>query len=265
MNVVPILKYLSVSAEPPEWIAPFAVSPRAFEDQLDLLLAAQVSVIPLQRLVSAIRGGPPLPPRPVVLTFDEGFADFYWTVAPQLASRELPATLFVATGAIHPPGGRAPGWRLPQAPMINWRQVAGLDAYGIEIGGHSRTHPDLDTLPVKQMRAEVEHCKRDLEEALGHAVFSFSYPHGYSNSAVRRAVRHAGWTSACAGANRFASTADDPFWLPRLTMRHDTTPELFEAWLGGRGGRNPHGFAAVPDWACRLARRSRARLPGHQP
>lgn len=265
MDVVPILKYLSVSDDPPDWIAPFTVSPRAFEDQLDRLQAAQVSVIPLQRLISAIRGGPSLPPRPLVLTFDEGFADFYWTVAPLLASRELPATLFVASGAIHPPGGRAPGWRLPPAPMINWRQVVGLDAYGIEIGGHSRTHPDLDTLPVREMRAEVEYCKRDLEEALGHAVSSFSYPHGYSSPAVRRAVRHAGWSSACAGANRFASPADDAFRLPRLTMRRDTSPELFEDWLRGRGGHHAHGFVAVPDWACRLARRSRARLPGHQP
>ncbi|MFD0331492.1 polysaccharide deacetylase family protein [Streptacidiphilus monticola] len=239
------------------------MTPRHFQEQLDLLRDAQMSVIPLRRLVSAIRGGPPLPPRSLVLTFDDGFSDFYWTVTPLLAARELPATLFVATGAAYPPGGRSSGSRLPAARMLNWRQVAGLDAYGIEIGGHSRTHAELDVLPGRQLRSEVEGCKRDLEDVLGHAVSSYSYPHGYHNAAVRRALRAAGWDCACAAPQAFSSTTDDPMCLARLTVRHDTTAAVFADWLRGQGARtSPAPPETLGTRASRLLRRTRARWPG---
>lgn len=257
MSVVPILQYHSVAEDPPGWMAPLTVTPQQFEGQLDLLVKAQMSVIPLRRLVSAIRGGPPLPPRAAVLTFDEGFADFYWTVAPVLAAREIPATLFVATGAIHPPGGVASGWRLPAAPMLNWRQIAGLDAYGIEIGGHSRTHPQLDTLSARALRLEVEGCKRDLEDALGHPATSYAYPYGYDGPTVRRAVRLAGWEAACATSDGFSTTTDDPLCLSRLAVRHDTPADTFDAWLHARGARTGPPSETLSTRAWRAFRRAR--------
>ncbi|SEL49532.1 polysaccharide deacetylase family protein [Streptacidiphilus jiangxiensis] len=261
MSVVPILQYHSVAENPPEWAAPLTVRPDRFDEQLEHLAHAQMSVVPLRRLVSAIRGGPPLPPRAMVLTFDEGFADFYWTVAPMLAARELPATLFVVTGAIHPPGGRPSGSRLPPAMMLNWRQVAGLDAYGIEIGGHSRTHPALDTVSGRTLRSEIEGCKRDLEDALGHEVTSYAYPLGYHGPTVRRAVRQAGWDSACATSDALATTSDDPLRLCRLTVRHDTPISLYDAWIHGRSARLGPPPESLSTWAWRLLRRTHG--PGH--
>ncbi|MEY9874760.1 peptidoglycan/xylan/chitin deacetylase (PgdA/CDA1 family) [Streptacidiphilus sp. MAP12-33] len=257
MSVVPILQYHSVAENPPEWAAPLSVSPDRFDEQLDHLVRAQMSVVPLRRLVSTIRGGPPLPPRAVVLTFDEGFADFYWTVAPMLAARELAATLFVVTGAIHPPGGSPTGSRLPPAMMLNWRQVAGLDAYGVEIGGHSRTHAALDTLSGRALHAEVEGCKQDLEDALGHEVATYAYPFGYHGPMVRRAVRLAGWDAACATADAFSTTSDDPLRLCRLTVRRDTPLSLFDAWLHGRSAPTGPPRETLSTVACRLLRRAR--------
>lgn len=170
-----------------------------------------------------------------MLTFDDGFADFYWTVAPSLSAREWPATLFVTTGAVHPPGGEPEGSLLPPAPMLTWRQIATLDALGVEIGGHSRTHPELDTLAGRRLCDEIGGCKRQLEDVLGHPVSAFAYPHGYSSVAVRRKVQKAGWSSACAGGNALSSPVDDPLRISRLVVAADISSERFQGWLEGRG------------------------------
>ena len=232
---VPVFLYHSVSEDPPAWIAPFTVSPRTFAEQLDRIAEAGLTVVPLRRLVAALRGGPTLPPRSAVLTFDDGFADFYWTVTPLLTDRELPATLYVTTGAVHAPGAAARGSLLPPAPMLNWRQITTLDACGIEIGGHTRTHPQLDTLPGRRLCDEVTGCKQELEDLLSHPVEAFAYPHGYSSPSVRRKVQRAGWSSAAAVGYAFSSPADEVLRISRLMVRADTPAEQFQAWTEGSG------------------------------
>jgi peptidoglycan/xylan/chitin deacetylase (PgdA/CDA1 family) len=258
VDPVPVLLYHSVAEDPPSWLAPWTVTPRVFTEQLDRI--ADHAVVPLRRLVAAQRGGAPLPSGAAILTFDDGYADFYWTAAPLLFRRELPVTLFVTTGAIHPPGGRPTGSLLPPAAMLNWRQVAGLDAYGVEIGGHSRTHAELDILSGRRLQDEIVLCKREVEEAVGHAVHSFAYPRGYSSRAVRHQVRRAGWTGACGGGNAFSSAADQPLRISRLAVGQLTGPEVFESWLEGGGA--PTGPLPEPLRARggRAYRRARARL-----
>ncbi|WP_051797835.1 polysaccharide deacetylase family protein [Streptomyces sp. NRRL S-337] len=260
MSAVPVFLYHSVTSDPPPWIAPYTVTPRAFTEQLDRIADAGLTVVPLRRLVAAIRGGPALPARCAVLTFDDGYADFYWSVAPLLTERALPATVFITTGAVHPPGGAPEGSLLPPAAMLSWRQIATLDALGIEIGGHTVTHPQLDAVPAQRVWHEVVDCKRRLEDALSHPVYAFAYPHGYSSSAVRRTVREAGWTSSCAVRNALATADRDPMRIPRLMVRADTRPELFAQWVHGGGAPvNPAGESfRTTGW--RLYRRTRALL-----
>ncbi|OXS33404.1 polysaccharide deacetylase family protein [Streptomyces sp. XY006] len=253
---VPVFVYHSVSADPPSWIAPFTVSPRVFAEQLGLIEDRGLIVVPLRRLVDALRGGPPLPARSAVLTFDDGFADFHATVAPLLAARGLPATLYVTTGAL---GGasRSPehGSLLPPAPMLTWRQVRELDAC-VEIGGHTRTHPQLDALPRRAAREEIEGCKARLEDALGHPVDAFAYPHGYSDRVVRHLVEEAGWTSATAVRYGFSSVADEVLRIARLMVRADTSRGRFLAWAQGTGAP----VAPFPEGARTRAWRGYRRL-----
>lgn len=232
---VPVLLYHSVCTDPPAWIAPFTVSPRVFAEHLDLLADHGLEVIPLRRLLDAVRGGPPLPPRPAVLTFDDGFADFRTTVAPLLSARGLPATLYVTTGALGGPARPAGhGSLLPPAPMLTWPHLRELDRH-FEIGGHTVTHPQLDTLPRSAARREIAGCRARLEDALGHRVDAFAYPHGYSSRPVRRLVREAGWTSAAAVRDGFSSSADEPLRLARLMVRADTPRARYLDWVRGEG------------------------------
>ncbi|MEU9117678.1 polysaccharide deacetylase family protein [Streptomyces sp. NPDC048483] len=260
MRAVPVFLYHSVSTDPPAWTVPYTVTPRAFTEQLDRMADAGLTVVPLRRLVAALRGGPPLPPRSAVLTFDDGFADFYWTVTPLLTDRSLPATLYITTGAIHPPGGRPEGSLLPPAPMLTWRQVATLDALDFEIGGHTTTHPQLDALPAQRMWHEIVDNKRRLEDVLGHPVYAFAYPYGYSSTAVRRTVREAGWTSACTVRNAFSSAGDEPMRICRLMVRADTPPELFTQWTRGTGAPVAPLPETLQTMAWRLCRQARTLL-----
>ena len=96
-------------------------------------------------------GGSGLPERPVLVTFDDGFADFRSEAWPALREAGFVATLYVTTGfleGLH----RASGATRPPGPWLDWDALPGLSEQGVEIGGHSHTHPHLDTLSAEAAR-----------------------------------------------------------------------------------------------------------------
>jgi peptidoglycan/xylan/chitin deacetylase (PgdA/CDA1 family) len=255
---IPILLYHSISDAPDPWIRRFAVSPRTFARHLDLVAVQGGTTLTVSALVDALGHGPAaLPERPVLITFDDGFADFRDAALPALRARGMAATLYPTTGFL---GRRGPGG----ARMLDWRDLPDI-AWGpgaVEIGGHTHTHPQLDVVPLPRARDEIRRSRALLEDALGAAPRSFAYPHGYSTAAVRAIVREAGFDSACGVRNAFSSPRDDRFALARLTVRADTPIERVEAWLHGRSAPVARRREAARTRAGRLARRVRARSRG---
>ena len=252
----PILLYHSVDDDPPPWIAPFTVSTAMFERQLDLILASGRVAVTARQTVDALRGGRPLPARPVLVTFDDAFQDFVDAALPALRARRLPAALFVTTGALAPENHSL----LPPARMMRLESVIAASREGVEIGAHSHTHPQLDTLRPAAVDRELRRSKTILEDALGQAVTLLAYPHGYSDARVRSAAHLAGYAGAFAVRNALSSTRDEPFRVARLTVRSDTGIEQFTHWLRGEGARiAPHRESAQTKlW--RGYRTGRARL-----
>lgn len=173
MTPVPVSLHHSVAGAPPSWIAPFAFLPAAFVEQHQLM-DSERTVIPMARLVVAMCNRASLPPRSAVLIFDDGFADSYRTVVPELRGRALPATLYVTTWAVCTPGPETARSLLPLADMLTWKQIRTLDGGGAEVGGHSRTHPRLDTFPRQKLIEEIDSCRRD--DVLFHTVSTYAYP-----------------------------------------------------------------------------------------
>ena len=258
MTAFPVLLYHSVDDDPPSWIAPFTVSPKTFADQLDAIVRSGRTPVSAGDVVTALRGGMPLPKRAVAVTFDDGFLDFERNALPALTERALPATLFVTTGALAPFNRSV----LPNAFMMSLEQVADLPRAGLTIGAHAHFHQQLDTLEPAAVTRELTRPKRILEDALGAEVDLFAYPHGCCDARVAARTREAGYRGAFAVRNAFSCEGDDPFRVARLTVRADTTAMQFQSWLDGIGAPTARPRENPRTVVGRLYRRRRAALHG---
>ncbi|GHF27237.1 hypothetical protein GCM10018772_61230 [Streptomyces fumanus] len=255
---IPVLLYHAVMDEPPSWIAEFTVGPREFAAHLDAVADSGRTPVTISALADHLAGRAPLPPRPVLLTFDDGFADLPGRTAETLAARALPATAYLTTGAIAP-GGHS---LLPPAPMMTLAQAAGLEALGMEVGSHTVTHAQLDTLSAKALAAELRTSKAVLEDALGHPVRHLAYPHGYNSPRVRAMTARAGYETATAVRHALSSERDEPYRIARLIVRRGHTVTDVRAWLAGEGVRVAPYRDGPKTVAWRWYRRSRALLRG---
>ena len=227
---VPILMYHEI-AVPSQTRSRLAVSPARFAAQLDYLRDAGFTAITAADLSARLAGNAgPLPERPVVLTFDDGYADFHRVAMPLLDSHGFTGTLFVTTGWAHDAEMRqaAPGRMLTRA------QLAEAALAGIELAAHTRTHPQLDQLPEPLVRDELGTSKHWLEDALGQPVPGLAYPFGYSSARVRALARELGYEYAHAVGNETASASADPFAVPRLTVRRATSMAEFTRLVNGQ-------------------------------
>lgn len=262
---VPILMYHSIADDGPAGMRRLRVTPADFGQQLDWLRAAGYTTVTVRHLAAGFAGTATLPDNPVVVTFDDGFADFYECALPLLEERGLVATLFVTTGYLRddvrtPTPSAAPSdW----PPTMTWRQVGKLPARGIEVGSHTHTHPELDLASAARVEDELTVSKHLLEHHVGAPVDSLAYPYGYSTAVVRARARASGFTAACAVKHALTSAADDPLQLARVEMTDTTTVAALAGWLGGRLRTAP-----CPDrlrsraWAVvRRARRQLRRVP----
>ena len=135
----------------------------------------------------------------------------------------MTGTLYVPTAYV---GGRS-GWLREEGehdrPMLSWSALKDVAAAGVEIGGHSHSHAQLDLLSTAAVRAEITACKAELEDGLGRSVRSFAYPFGYSRKAVRSALAAAGFDHACS-VRDLAYDGDDRWTVPRWTVTPDIDP-----------------------------------------
>lgn len=131
-----------------------------------------------------------------------------------------------------------------------------------EIGAHTHTRAQLDTLSCASAWEEIASSRDVLADRLGRAPAAFAYPHGYSSRAVRALVAKAGFSSAAAVRNALSSTEDDRWQLARLTVTSTTTPAQLQRWLDGDEAWLAPARERPATRAWRLWRRSRAVATG---
>ncbi len=254
---IPILMYHSISSHASPRFRPCIVSPEMFEEHLSYLDQCHYTSVTVTQFVQAMaRGGDGLPDRPVVLTFDDGYADFYTQALPALQRHGFTATLYLATAFV----GGTSRWLQHMGegtrPMLTWDQLAEISASRIECGAHTHTHRPLDMLPPAIVRDEIVHSKELLEEHLGQQVSSFAYPSGHYSARVRQIVRAAGYASACAIKGTLSSLHDDPYALARLAIKPDTGVHALATALSK--GRGPLVASHVKRARARLRQRVRS-------
>jgi peptidoglycan/xylan/chitin deacetylase (PgdA/CDA1 family) len=263
MMAVPVLLYHGVGDEASPEVDRFTVSPRVFEQHMRHLAGEGYRSLTVSEFLPVLAGGGDgLPPRPVLITFDDGFRNFLTEALPIMERYRLSSTLYATTGFL---GDDRPGTNASGDEMLSWSELAEVSRRGVEVGGHTHSHPMLDTLPQHAACLEISRCKDLIEQRLQEPIRSFAYPHGYSSVRVRRSVREAGYSSACAVKNALSHTGDDPFAIARLMIEKRHTMADLTGMLSGQGVRLAASRDQLRTRGWRLARRSLAagrRLAG---
>ena len=168
----------------------------------------------------------------IALTFDDGFENFASEAWPILRAHGLPATVFVVSDRVGGDNGWSPGdTRVPRFPLMDWSTLAELAGEGVELGGHSRTHPDLLALRGDPLRSEVEVCRDAIAEETGTVPTAFAYPYGYYDADTVGAVEDAGYAIAVTTEMALLGSAPaSRLELPRLDAFYLRRPGVLERW-----------------------------------
>jgi len=210
---VPILMYHVVTEAKPGTPYPELWTPwPTFVKTMLALKRAGYSAVTMNAVYRAWHGGPGLPRKPIVLTFDDGYLSQYAHARPTLRALGWPGVLYLEGKNIDPKVG------------LSRHQVRAMIAAGWEVGAHSLTHPDLTTVGAAQLTDEVAGSRRKIQRTFHVPVNSFCYPAGRFNATVQAAVRAAGFTNATTTDPGIASPKDDPYALPRIRINGDDQP-----------------------------------------
>jgi peptidoglycan/xylan/chitin deacetylase (PgdA/CDA1 family)/glycosyltransferase involved in cell wall biosynthesis len=216
---IPVVMYHKVVDAPPEgtrhgtWVTKVR-----FAAQLASLARRGCSTITFRDYAAYLEGGRALPRRPIVLTFDDGYADNYGNAFPLLRKHGMTAVIFliadrnVTTNLWDAAGGE------PQVPLLASDQIREMGDYGIEFGSHTLSHARLTDLAPGRLADELEGSRHALEERFGRPVLSLCYPYGAVNAAVKEATERAGYSFGIASDSGPLRIGDDLFEVRRAQI-----------------------------------------------
>lgn len=233
---IPILMYHSISKRI-ETVHPYFqthTSPSAFAEQMRYLKENNYTVIRLEKAVKLLGSERIDTRKMVVITFDDGFLDFYTHAAPILKQYGFTATVFLPAGFITDDGGVFNG-----IDCLNWTQVTELMEKGFDFGSHTMTHPQLFTLNRKAISDELKQSKEVIEARTGKEVKCFSYPYAFPDnnanfiSLMELLMNENGYKLGVTTRLGRTEKADAPFFLKRLPVNGQDDQKLFDAKLNG--------------------------------
>ncbi len=206
-----------------------SVTPTDFEAQMGWLVKNGYHTVFPSELTAALTQHVPLPTKPIVLTFDDGYRDFYdqaWPVLKQygLKSSSAVVTTFADKGDQGDLG------------FMNWNMITELDRSGmVEIASHTQSHPDLTKTSAGQRWAEISRSKEVIEQKLGHHCEAFVYPSGRYDGATVADTKRADYQIAFTtdgGKVRNPQDGSVILQLPRVRVAGGTTLAGFAENLG---------------------------------
>jgi peptidoglycan/xylan/chitin deacetylase (PgdA/CDA1 family) len=207
-----VLCYHSVSDE---WEHALSVTPEAFREQVGSLARSGVPVVSAESLAGGARQG-------LHVTFDDAYRDVL-RVLPLLEQLGLPTTIFVSTAfadegrPLAVPELASDAAAHPELlATMDWDELREVAGRGVEIGGHTVSHPHLTELTDAELDRELGESKQRIEDELGRPARLLAYPYGEHDARVHDAVRRAGF--AAAFAQWPGSSMKNPFALPRVSF-----------------------------------------------
>ena len=221
---VPILMYHHLANLAPNAalaMRTWTVAPANFVAQLDYLNAHEYHTITFAQLVAYLETGAPLPTRPIILSFDDGWEEQYVVAVPELRKRGMSGTFFVPTTYADYAGKT----------FMSWQQLVEMDAAGMEMGGHTLNHANFREVGLEQVTRQLVASKQKMEQKLGHSTVAFAYPFGAFNLETIARVRAAGYHAAVILCCGYRQRRDTMLTMPRIRISYDDSLEQFGKWL----------------------------------
>jgi peptidoglycan/xylan/chitin deacetylase (PgdA/CDA1 family) len=221
---VPILMYHSIDDAGPSELAPYRITPTAFESQVQYLADNGYHSISLGQWVDAIAGRQPLAGHPIIITFDDGYLNFQKNAWPLLERAGLTATMFVVTDKV----GQTADWDAvtgEHLPLMSWDDLRCLRDRGLMIGSHTASHPSLPTLSTDDIVAEGKRSRDRLHQEVGIDATCIAFPYGHTDEALTLA----GYVTAVGTWGGTSTLLHDPLNLPRIEIFPDDDLTAFAA------------------------------------
>lgn len=201
-RTIPILMYHHVDDKS----GSLYVSKTTFAGQMDYLVSKGYNTVTLPDVVESLQGLKTLPPKPLVITFDDGYQDNYLNAYPVLREKNMKATFFIISQLVG--GGEYLTWD-------QLREMAGNPL--VTIGDHTLSHKAVAMETETQMKDEIISAQSILENRLGVKVNTFAYPYGSLNSNADKILKEGGFMAAVT-TQRGLSCAKLPYDLPRIRI-----------------------------------------------
>lgn len=224
--LVPIILYHRIAISPTDGVnykSPYYVKPELFEEEMKLLHNWGYQTITTEMLINAIKDGADLPPRPILITFDDGNLDNYVTAFPIMQKYGFTGVLYIV------------GNYLGAENYMNADQVKEMATAGWEIGSHSMSHADLPSLEPQQQRYEVVESRVFLEEKLGVTVQTIAYPFGKGNTGIVDYAMFAGYIAGMGLGYTHDQTLYNLYSLQRRDIKGTYDIKQFASYLPWQG------------------------------
>ena len=167
----------------------------------------------------------------VMLTFDDGYADNYHILFPILKEFNFKAVIYWVSELSTNKWGVVEGE--PECKLLTDNQIKEMSNYGIEFGGHTGHHKDLQKLNLSEVEEEIATCKMDIEQITKLPVFSFAYPFGSINEKVKKIVNHVGYKYAVSTNTGPYKLNEDFFQIRRIEISPCTSLSSFKRKVSG--------------------------------
>lgn len=181
------------------------IIPYTFIKQVETLRNAGYTFVTASELIDILDGKIRLPQRPVAITFDDGYRDFYTDVFPILKKYNVKVTAYIVSGFLDKPNYMF-------TPQLKEVARSGL----VEIGAHTVHHYSLRGLNPQVAKYEIEESKKELEKLLGIPIVSFAYPDGSFDDQAIKLVKEAGFKSAVTAIHGFEINRENKYSIYRI-------------------------------------------------
>jgi peptidoglycan/xylan/chitin deacetylase (PgdA/CDA1 family) len=215
---VPILLYHRIEPDPSSNF--YRMDTGTFESQLKYLSAHGYHTITTAQLRQAILEGISLPPRPIIITFDDGNVDNFEFAYPLMQKYGFTGTAYIVAN------------RLDSEGYLSKEQLQELAAAGWEIGSHSMTHLDLANATPQQLRREILESRLRLEDEIGVDVRSFAYPFGTFTKTLAQKIENYGYRTGVGLGKNAIHDLNSIYYLSRWEIHGTMTIDEFETLLG---------------------------------